>query len=200
MSSQIKADICVIGAGSGGLSVAAVAAQLGVTTVLIERGEMGGECLNTGCVPSKALLAAATAAAAVRSSHRFGVDAGPPSVDFDRVREHVQHVVRAIAPHDSQDRFEGLGVQVIRAEARFIGPRELVAGDTVVRARRIVVATGSSPAIPPNSGHTRRSLSYQRDDLPERAPSGASCRHRRRSHRNRDGPGASAPGIARHHP
>ena len=172
MSSRIKADVCVIGAGSGGLSVAAVAAQLGVKTVLIERGEMGGECLNTGCVPSKALIAAANAAAAVRSSHRFGVDAGPPSVDFDRVREHVQGVVRSIAPHDSQSRFEGLGAEVIRAEARFVGPRELVAGDTLVEARRIVVATGSSPAVPPIPGidgvrfHTNETI-FQNTHLPE---------------------------------
>ncbi|MET4702305.1 pyruvate/2-oxoglutarate dehydrogenase complex dihydrolipoamide dehydrogenase (E3) component [Constrictibacter sp. MBR-5] len=172
MSSRIKADVCVIGAGSGGLSVAAVAAQLGVTTVLIERGEMGGECLNTGCVPSKALIAAANAAASVRSSPRFGVDAGAPSVNFDRVREHVQDVVRAIAPHDSQVRFEELGAEVIRAEARFVGPRELVADDTFIEARRIVVATGSSPAVPPIPGldgvrfHTNETI-FQNTRLPE---------------------------------
>ncbi|MDE0712343.1 MAG: FAD-dependent oxidoreductase, partial [Rhodospirillales bacterium] len=101
--------LCIIGAGSGGLSVAAAAAQLGVDTVLIERGKMGGDCLNYGCVPSKSLIAAAHAAHATRHAGRFGVEAAPPSADFQRVRDHVQGVIESIAPHDSQERFEGLG-------------------------------------------------------------------------------------------
>jgi pyruvate/2-oxoglutarate dehydrogenase complex dihydrolipoamide dehydrogenase (E3) component len=142
----------VIGAGAAGLSVAAVAAQLGVRTVLIERGEMGGECLNTGCIPSKALLAAAKAAQTVRTSHRFGIEAGEPRVDFAAVHRHVHEVIAAIAPHDSVERFERLGVEVIRAEARFVGPRRLVAGNRTISARRVVIATGSEPAIPPIQG------------------------------------------------
>jgi pyruvate/2-oxoglutarate dehydrogenase complex dihydrolipoamide dehydrogenase (E3) component len=145
-------DLCVIGAGSAGLSVAAVAAQLGVRTVLIERGEMGGECLNTGCVPSKALLAAAHAAQAIRTSTRFGIVAAPPAVDFAAVRRHVQGVIKAIAPHDSAERFEGLGVEVLRAEARFIGVRQLAVGNRRIAARRVVIATGSEPVIPPIPG------------------------------------------------
>jgi pyruvate/2-oxoglutarate dehydrogenase complex dihydrolipoamide dehydrogenase (E3) component len=152
LSGDDSFDLCVIGAGSAGLSVAAVAAQLGVRTALIERGEMGGECLNTGCVPSKALLAAAHAAQAVRTSGRFGIEAAPPVVDFAAVRRHVQGVIAAIAPHDSVERFEGFGVEVIRAEARFTGARQLAVGNRTVAARRIVIATGSEPAIPPIPG------------------------------------------------
>lgn len=145
-------DLCVIGAGSAGLSVAAVAAQLGVRTALIERGAMGGECLNTGCVPSKALLAAAHAAQTVRTSVRFGIETEPPRIDFAAVRRHVQDVIAAIAPHDSTERFEGLGVEVLHADAHFLGPRRLAAGNRTISARRIVIATGSEAAVPPIPG------------------------------------------------
>jgi len=148
----LQADLCIIGAGSGGLSVAAGAAQMGAAVVLVEKHRMGGDCLNTGCVPSKALLAAAHAAQAVRSSGRFGVNGHEPAVDFARVHAHVHGVIAAIAPHDSVARFEGLGVTVLQAEARFTGPDEVLAGDTRIRARRFVVATGSAPAIPPVPG------------------------------------------------
>jgi len=150
--SHITADLCVIGGGSGGLSVAAGAAQMGAKTVLVEKDKMGGDCLNTGCVPSKALLAAGHAAHAVRTSARFGVNGHEPEIDFAAVRDHVHGVIAGIAPHDSVERFEGLGVQVIQAAARFVGPREIEAGEVRVRARRFVIATGSSPAVPPIPG------------------------------------------------
>ena len=118
---QIKADICIIGAGAGGLSVAAGAAQLGARTVLIERGDMGGDCLNHGCVPSKALIAAANAAAATRSARRFGVYAHT-AVSWEGVKAHIAATIASIAPHDSQDRFESLGCRVIRDRARFTAP------------------------------------------------------------------------------
>lgn len=149
---ESEADLCVIGAGSGGLSVAAVAAQLGARTVLVERGKMGGDCLNYGCVPSKSLLAAAKAAEAARHMGAFGVGTVPPEVDFAAVMRHVRGVIAAIAPNDSEARFTGLGVDVIRAEARFAGPQEIEAGDRRIRARRIVLATGSSPSAPPIPG------------------------------------------------
>ncbi|MBK8907659.1 MAG: FAD-dependent oxidoreductase [Rhodospirillales bacterium] len=152
MGAAIETDICVIGAGSGGLSVAAGAAQMGARTVLIERGKMGGDCLNYGCVPSKAMLAAAHAAEAVRGAGVFGVNVGGPEVDGGRVREHVRGVIAAIAPNDSVERFEGLGVRVLRAHARFVSPSEIDAEGQRVRARRFVVATGSSPATPPIDG------------------------------------------------
>ncbi|MEQ8196369.1 MAG: FAD-dependent oxidoreductase [Rhodospirillales bacterium] len=152
MPEFIKADICVIGGGSGGLSVAAGASQMGAPTVLIEKDRMGGDCLNTGCVPSKALLAAGHAAEAVRNADIFGVDANGPAVDGPRVYAHVRRVIDTIAPMDSVERFEGLGVKVIKAAARFAGPREVVAGDYRIQARRFVIATGSQPAVPPIPG------------------------------------------------
>lgn len=152
MSEIIDTDVCVIGAGSGGLSVAAGASQMGARTVLIEKGAMGGDCLNFGCVPSKALLAAGGAAQGARDAGRFGLAAMTPSVDMTQVRAHVRGVIAAIEPNDSQERFEGLGVTVIRAAARFTGPTEVQAGDTRVRAKYFVIATGSSPFVPPIPG------------------------------------------------
>ena len=146
----IACDLCVIGAGSGGLSVSAGAVQMGARVVLIEGAEMGGDCLNAGCVPSKALLAAAKAAHAARAG-RFGIT-GRAEVDFAAAKDHVAATIAAIAPHDSQDRFEGLGVHVIREWARFTGPREVVAGRARVRARRFVIATGSRAVIPAIEG------------------------------------------------
>jgi pyruvate/2-oxoglutarate dehydrogenase complex dihydrolipoamide dehydrogenase (E3) component len=145
-------DIAVIGAGSAGLSIAAAAAQFGEKIVLFEKGEMGGDCLNTGCVPSKALLAAAKAAQAHRSSAKFGVEQHEPSVDFARAMAHVDSVIATIEPLDSQERFEGLGVTVIRAAARFTGPTTLEANGKTYNARRIVIATGSRAGVPPVPG------------------------------------------------
>jgi pyruvate/2-oxoglutarate dehydrogenase complex dihydrolipoamide dehydrogenase (E3) component len=152
MAGRQTFDICVIGAGSGGLSVAAGASQLGARTALIERHKMGGDCLNVGCVPSKSLLAAAKAAADVARSRRFGIFDGRGKVDFGAVNAHVKGVIAGIAPHDSAARFEGLGVSVIKGSARFLGPDEVEVGDQAIRARRFVIATGSIPAIPPIPG------------------------------------------------
>lgn len=145
---MIKADLCVIGAGSGGLSVAAGAAQMGAEVVLVEAGAMGGDCLNTGCVPSKALLAAAKAAHHVRAAERFGITAQGVAIDPAKVWGHVHGTIDAIAPHDSQERFEGLGVKVIRAHGHFIDPKTLSAGGELIRAKRFVVATGAKAAVP----------------------------------------------------
>jgi pyruvate/2-oxoglutarate dehydrogenase complex dihydrolipoamide dehydrogenase (E3) component len=137
---KINTDLLIIGAGSGGLSVAAGAAQMGANVVLLEGGEMGGDCLNYGCVPSKALLAKA------KEAHQ-----GLPVSYADAMR-HVHEVIGKIEPMDSQDRFEGFGVKVIRAYGKFVSPTEVEAGDTRIKARRIVVATGSSPMVPPIPG------------------------------------------------
>lgn len=145
-------DLCVVGAGAGGLTVAAGAARMGARVVLIEAGRMGGDCLNWGCVPSKALLAAAALAHEARRAGRFGVHAGEVTVDWQGVRRHVQAAIDAIAPHDSQERFEGLGVEVLRAPARFIDTSTIEAGGRRIRARRFVLATGSRPAVPPLPG------------------------------------------------
>jgi pyruvate/2-oxoglutarate dehydrogenase complex dihydrolipoamide dehydrogenase (E3) component len=152
VSERLDVDVCVIGAGSGGLSVAAGASQLGMSTVLIERGRMGGDCLNYGCVPSKSLLAAAKRVKAARGNGAFGLGDAPPAVDFAAVMRHVQQVIAAIAPQDSVERFTGLGVRVIAGSARFSGPREVTVGEHAIRARRIVIATGSAPALPPIPG------------------------------------------------
>jgi pyruvate/2-oxoglutarate dehydrogenase complex dihydrolipoamide dehydrogenase (E3) component len=142
----------VIGAGSAGLSVAAGAVQMGASVVLVEKGEMGGDCLNTGCVPSKALIAAAHMAHAASESTAFGIDLAPAAIRFDAVNDHVHRVIGAIAPHDSVARFEGLGVTVIRAAAHFVDDRTVEAGGERIRARRFVVATGSRAAVPPIPG------------------------------------------------
>ena len=152
MAKVLTPDICVIGAGSGGLSVAAAAAAFGVKVVLVEKGRMGGDCLNYGCVPSKALIAAAKHADAMRTGEKFGIAKVEPEIDFKAVMRHVQGVIAAIAPTDSVERFAALGVTVIKAEARFTGRRTLIAGDTEIRARRFVLATGSSPFVPPIPG------------------------------------------------
>ena len=172
MSDIIKTDICVIGGGSGGLSVAAGAAQMGADTVLLEKGKMGGDCLNYGCVPSKALLAAGHAAQQIRESARFGIDAGPPTVDAKRVFAHVHGAIAAIEPNDSVQRFTGLGVQVIEAAGRFMDPTMLETGGKRIKARRFVIATGSSPFLPPIPGladvpyHTNETIFYA-EQLPE---------------------------------
>ncbi len=152
MNKQIMADICVIGGGSGGLSVAAGAAQMGAKTVLIEADKMGGDCLNTGCVPSKALIAAGHAAEIVRSAGAFGVNGHEPDIRFKGVHDHVHGVIGVIAPHDSVERFERLGCTVIQARARFVGPDRVEAGGFTVGARRFVVSTGSRAVIPPIAG------------------------------------------------
>jgi len=148
MVQQLKPDLCVIGAGSGGLSVAAAAAQLGVDVVLIERHKMGGDCLNYGCVPSKALLAAAKRAHAMREAHKFGIRPVEPDIDHRAVQKHVQDVIASIAPNDSVERYTGMGVTVLLAEGKFTDRKTVVAGDTEIRARRIVIAAGSSPLVP----------------------------------------------------
>ena len=145
-------DIAVIGAGSGGLSVAAATAQFGRRVVLFEKAEMGGDCLNTGCVPSKALLAAAKQAQAFREAAKYGIAASEPQVDFARVMDHVHGVIATIAPLDSQMRFEKLGVTVVRAAAAFTGAATLEAEGQTYTARRIVIATGSRAAVPPIAG------------------------------------------------
>jgi pyruvate/2-oxoglutarate dehydrogenase complex dihydrolipoamide dehydrogenase (E3) component len=152
MISTIAADLCVIGAGPAGLSVAAGAAQMGARTVLIEAARMGGDCLNTGCVPSKSLIAAARVAATMRRAGRFGVGGCEPCVDFAAVHRHVVDVIAGIAPHDSVERFTGLGCTVIQARARFVDDRTVEAGGQRIRARRFVVATGSRAAMPPIPG------------------------------------------------
>lgn len=149
---RMDCDVCVIGAGSGGLSVAAGAAQMGARTVLIEGHRMGGDCLNYGCVPSKALIASARAAHGMAHPGDLGVAPVTPQVDYAAAMAHVSRAIAAIAPADSQERFEGLGVRVLREWARFENERTVVAGEHRIAARRFVIATGSRPMVPPIDG------------------------------------------------
>ena len=135
MAERIKVDVCVIGGGSGGLSVASGAVQMGASVVLLEGHKLGGDCLNYGCVPSKALLHAAQS-----------------GMGWDDAHAHVRQTIATIEPHDSVERFEGLGVRVIQDYGRFTSPTEVEAGDHIIEARRFVIATGSSPLVPPIPG------------------------------------------------
>ena len=135
MAERIKTDVCIIGAGSGGLSVAAGAVQMGASVVLLEGHKMGGDCLNYGCVPSKALL-----------------HAGKSGMGWAEAHDHVRNTIATIEPHDSVERFEGLGVRVITEYGQFISENEVQAGEYVIEARRFVVSTGSSPFVPPIPG------------------------------------------------
>jgi pyruvate/2-oxoglutarate dehydrogenase complex dihydrolipoamide dehydrogenase (E3) component len=145
-------DLAVIGAGAAGLSVTAAAAQLGLRVALIERDRMGGDCLNAGCVPSKALLAAGHAALAARGAGRFGIGLTEPAIDWDAVSAHVRAAIAAIAPTDSVERFRGLGATVLLGEARFIDPNAIAVDGQRLTARRFVIAAGSRPAMPPIPG------------------------------------------------
>ncbi|HEX2138048.1 MAG TPA: FAD-dependent oxidoreductase [Microvirga sp.] len=156
MGEVLTPDLCVVGAGAAGLSVAAVAASLGASVVLVERDRMGGECLNAGCVPSKALAAAGRRQASIRGAQRFGIRVeADPVADFAAVGAHVRGVVAAIAPNDSPQRFTAMGVRVIEGHARFTDPDTVAVGDVAIRARRTVLATGSRPATPAIAGLDR---------------------------------------------
>ena len=149
---EIRPDICVIGAGAGGLAAASAAAAFGVNVVLIEKAKMGGDSLNSGALPSKALLAAAARANALRNDARFCVKSARAGVDFAAVRAHVHDVIAAVAPQDSRERFNGLGVRVIEGEGRFADADTVAVNGFHVKARRFVIATGSSPARPAIAG------------------------------------------------
>jgi pyruvate/2-oxoglutarate dehydrogenase complex dihydrolipoamide dehydrogenase (E3) component len=149
----LSPDICVIGGGSGGLTVAAAAAAFTVPVVLVEKARLGGDCLYAGCVPSKSLIAAARHARAMAQAKLFGVSPLGLEVDFARVHAHIAEVIAAIAPNDSEERYRGLGVRVIDGAARFRDARTVTVGDEIeIKARRFVIATGSSPALPPIPG------------------------------------------------
>ncbi|MFZ9035846.1 MAG: dihydrolipoyl dehydrogenase family protein [Francisellaceae bacterium] len=152
MVNDLNCDIAIIGGGAGGLSVAAGAAQLGVKVVLMESSKMGGDCLNAGCVPSKALLAAAKAQWQARHSEHFGIDGNSIKTNFKAAMQHVHQVINNIAEHDSVERFEKLGVQVIQDAGKFINRNTVQADDYQITAKRFVIATGSSAFVPPIEG------------------------------------------------
>lgn len=166
-------DIIAIGGGTAGLVTAAGAAGLGARAALVERDRLGGECLWNGCVPSKALLAAAKAAHAARHGERYGVYAGEVRVDWPAVQRHVRDAIRRVEPHDSPDRFRALGVEVVQGTAALEAPDAVRVGDRVLRARHVVVATGSRPAVPPIPGladvpHLTNESMFDVEALPRR--------------------------------
>lgn len=145
-------DVIVIGAGSAGLTAAGGCAMLGLNVALIERGEMGGDCLNTGCVPSKAIIAAAHRAHDMRTASDFGIANVNPQVNFKQVHAHIHKAIATIAPEDSQERFEEMGCEVIRDSATFVDRKTISVGGRQLRAPRIVIATGSKAFVPPMQG------------------------------------------------
>lgn len=150
-------DLLVVGGGTAGIVAAKTAARLGARVVLVEEHRTGGDCLWTGCVPSKSLLAAADVAAAARGGGRFGIDVGEVRVDLARVMDHVQAAIRHIEPHDSPASIEEVGAQVLAGRVRLTGPtsaevRHPDGTSTPLRFRHAVLATGAAPAVPPIPG------------------------------------------------
>jgi pyruvate/2-oxoglutarate dehydrogenase complex dihydrolipoamide dehydrogenase (E3) component len=141
-------NVVVLGAGTAGLVTAAATAGLGGRVALVERNRMGGDCLNTGCVPSKALISSARLVRQIQRAADWGLEPMDPQFDFARIFERMPERRAKIAPHDSQERFESLGVDVFRGHARFLSPREVEVDGRRLAAKNFVIATGSRPAVP----------------------------------------------------
>lgn len=145
-------NLIVIGAGAAGLVTSYIAATVRAKVTLVEKAEMGGDCLNRGCVPSKALLRAAHAAAEVDRAPDFGIPAQRGMPDFATVMAHVRGSIAAIEPNDSVERYTGLGVEVLQGEARIVSPWEVEVNGQRLSARHLVIATGARPFVPPIPG------------------------------------------------
>lgn len=146
------ADVVVVGGGTAGIVAAKTAARFGVRVVLIERERTGGDCLWTGCVPSKALIAAASVAASAASAHRFGIDVERPRIDFPRVMAHVHRAIERIAPIDSPEALTAEGVTVVHGDAVFTGPNELTVDARTLRFTQAILTTGARPTVPHITG------------------------------------------------
>jgi len=149
---RFERNLVVIGAGSAGLVSAYIAAAVRAKVTLIEKHRMGGDCLNTGCVPSKALLRSAKLAWQIRNAHKYGIRQASVEADFADVMERVQRVIRAVEPHDSAERYAGLGVECIRGEAKITSPWTVEVDRKVLTTRSIVIAAGARPIVPPIPG------------------------------------------------
>jgi pyruvate/2-oxoglutarate dehydrogenase complex dihydrolipoamide dehydrogenase (E3) component len=145
-------DLVIIGGGSGGLVVASIAAQLKAKVALVEKARLGGDCLWYGCVPSKSFIHAGRAAYQVKTSDRFGVYTQPPTIKFKEAMGHVNQVIKTIEPHDSPERFRGLGVEVIFGAGAFKNKKTFMVNGQELKARNYVLSTGSRPAVPPIPG------------------------------------------------
>ncbi|MDH3732992.1 MAG: mercuric reductase [Gemmatimonadota bacterium] len=171
MPAQPEFDVVAIGGGTAGLVTAAGVAGLGARAALIERERLGGDCLWTGCVPSKALISSARLANGFREAARFGLTASDPAIDGGSVMSSVRDVREVIAPHDDPERFRAMGVDVIEGSARFVSPHEVQVGDRRVTGRRFVIATGTRAAVPPipgldETGYFTHAEAFERTDLP----------------------------------
>ena len=166
-------NLLVIGAGSAGLVTAYIGAAVKAKVALVEKDRMGGDCLNTGCVPSKALIRSARLVAETRDAERYGLDRATAEFDFARVMERVQAVVGRIEPHDSVERYTQLGVDVVEGEARLVSPWEVEVEGRRLSARNIVLATGARPLVPPlpglaESGYLTSETLWDLRELPRR--------------------------------
>lgn len=149
---KFDANVVVIGAGSAGLVSSIIAAGAKAKVILIEKHRMGGDCLNTGCVPSKAIIRSARIADYIKRASEFGIDGASGTVNFPKVMERIQSVVKAIEPHDSVERYTSLGVDCVSGEAMITSPWTVQVGDREITTRSIVVATGARPFVPPIAG------------------------------------------------
>ena len=145
-------NMVVIGAGSAGLVTAYISAAVKAKVALIEKNKMGGDCLNTGCVPSKAIIKSAKVAHQMRNASKYGVESAEPQIDFKKVMGRVHDVIADIEPHDSIERYEGLGVECFTGNAKILSPWEVQIGDQILKTKNITIATGASPVVPPIPG------------------------------------------------
>ncbi len=170
---KFEYNLVVIGAGSAGLVASYIAAAVKAKVALIEAHKMGGDCLNTGCVPSKAILKSAKVAALIRNASKYGISASSPDVSFEDVMTRVKSIIKQVEPHDSVERYTGLGVDCISGYGKILSPFEVQVNDRVLTTRSIIVATGASPLIPDLEGldqvkyHTSDTI-WDIEKLPER--------------------------------
>jgi pyruvate/2-oxoglutarate dehydrogenase complex dihydrolipoamide dehydrogenase (E3) component len=145
-------DLAILGAGSGGLTAAGFAAQLGARVALVEAHRIGGDCTWTGCVPSKALLKAAKVAHQVREASRFGIAAAPPATDMAKVRDYVRGAIQQVYAYETPEELSKQGIDVILGTGRFLDAHTVAAGETTIRAKKFLLTTGAQPLVPPIAG------------------------------------------------
>ena len=193
---RFDANLLVIGAGSAGLVSAYIAATVKAKVMLIEKAQMGGDCLNTGCVPSKALIRAAKSVVEIERAGQFGVDGGAPKVDFAAVMGRVHQVIKQIEPHDSVERFTNLGVDLLGRRGQICQPLGGRGRWPLISAEKIILATGASPIIPPIPGLADIEPSDIGKSLAVANIARESADNRWRGHWLRNGSGFSAPGLS----
>jgi pyruvate/2-oxoglutarate dehydrogenase complex dihydrolipoamide dehydrogenase (E3) component len=169
-----KQDVVVIGGGPGGLVIASVAGQLGLRVTLVEKsGHLGGDCLHSGCVPSKTLINTARLAHRMRHAAQYGLPACDPQIDINGVLDRVERVIARIQQHDDPERFRRYGCDVRFGAARFLNPNEITVNEEIIRSKRFVIATGSQPLVPPipgiaEAGYDTNETIFKRRELPPR--------------------------------